>query len=218
MAFELKDYVDVHKRIEKFYEKYPEGSIQTEIVEKTDSLVVVKACVYRKPDDQRPSIAHSQLGIPGKTNYTRDSEIENAETSAVGRAIAFLGFEVKNGIASEQEVRNKKDVPSRAKASVPQETPREATLPFDDDAPPPPPAPKKLERPEWMKEAQLIAQKAGLRFKDIPALRLAETATATDVVDALKTWRLQLNIVELTDENVLAEWQKLIDSLEAVPA
>ena len=41
------------------------------------------------------------------TPYTRNSEIENAETSAWGRAIAACGIEVRRGIASADEVRNK---------------------------------------------------------------------------------------------------------------
>lgn len=168
MAFNMDDYVDVHKRIEKFYEKFPEGSVQTSIVRLDDHLVVMRAEVYRHPADERPAIAHSQLGIPGKTNYTRDSEIENAETSAVGRAIAFLGFEVKNGIASGQEVRNKiRD----------EETARE---------------PRKG-RPDWMNRAQALVQAAGLKFKDIPDLKIHPNATGADVENALVAWRIAIS-------------------------
>lgn len=106
MAF-ANDYVPVNERIEAFYAAHPEGSIQCEIHMLTDALVVMRATVYRDRDDPRPSVAHSMLGIPGKTNFTRGSEVENAETSAVGRAIAMLGFEVKRGMASREEVDNK---------------------------------------------------------------------------------------------------------------
>ena len=104
-------YVSVSERLEAFYKKYPDGSIQSDIVELTESRVVIKAFAYRKPDDPRPGIGHSQLGIPGKTNFTRGSELENAETSAWGRAIAALGFDVKGGVASKDEVDNKSDEP-----------------------------------------------------------------------------------------------------------
>ena len=105
--FDLTDYVPVNERIEAFIKSYPEGSIQSEIVELTDGRVTVKAYAYRTPDDPRPGTGHSSLEIPGSTPYTRGSEIENAETSAWGRAIAALGFEVKRGIASHEEIRNK---------------------------------------------------------------------------------------------------------------
>ena len=109
MAYDINDYVQVNERIEKFYQKYPEGSIQSEVV--TDlggadggTKITVKAYAYRSPDDQRPGTGHSWLEIPGKTNFTRGSELENAETSAWGRALAALGFEVKKSIASAEEV------------------------------------------------------------------------------------------------------------------
>ena len=109
MAFKdrMVDYVPVNERIEAFYSKHPEGTLQSEIVELTDTRVTVKAYAYRSDDDPRPGIGHSSLEIPGSTSFTRGSEIENAETSAWGRAIAALGFEVKRGLASHEEVRNK---------------------------------------------------------------------------------------------------------------
>jgi len=101
------DYVPVNERIEAFYAKHPEGSIQSEIVELTPDRVTVKAYAYRFLEDERPGIGHSSMDIPGSTSFTRGSEVENAETSAWGRAIAALGFEVKRGIATKEDVRNK---------------------------------------------------------------------------------------------------------------
>jgi hypothetical protein len=106
-GFNMDDYVPVSDRIGAFMESYPEGSLQSEIVELTESRVTIKAYAYRTPDDPRPGTGHSSLEIPGKTTFTRGSEIENAETSAWGRAIAALGFEVKRGVASREEVTNK---------------------------------------------------------------------------------------------------------------
>jgi hypothetical protein len=102
------DYVQVNERIVRFIEKFPDGSLQSEIVELTNERVVIRGIAYRNPDDPKPGVGHSWLEIPGKTPFTRGSEIENAETSAWGRALAALGFEVKRGIASLEEVRNKR--------------------------------------------------------------------------------------------------------------
>jgi hypothetical protein len=110
MAIDLSGYVDVAERVREFYAKYPDGSLQSEITTLTDSLVVVKAWAYRTPSDDRPAIGHSSLGIPGSTPYTKGSEIENAETSAWGRALAGLGFATKH-IASKEEVQNKQPAP-----------------------------------------------------------------------------------------------------------
>lgn len=100
-------YVEVKDRIAAFIAAFPQGSLQSEIVHLKDGLVVLKAYAFRSPDDPRPGIGHSQMAIPGPTSFTKDSEIENAETSAWGRAIAALGFEVKKSVASANEVRNK---------------------------------------------------------------------------------------------------------------
>lgn len=139
----MSDYVPVNERIESFVKSYPEGSIQSEIVELTSSRVTVKAYAYRTPEDPRPGVGHSSLEIPGSTPYTKGSEIENAETSAWGRAIAALGFEVKRGIASHEEVRNKTPQPSSARtpaaaSPVAEGVPPHASAPDDPyvDAPP----------------------------------------------------------------------------------
>lgn len=106
-GFNMDDYVGVNERILAFKEKYPEGVLQSEILTLTDKLVVVKGLAYKTPDDLRPGIGHSSLAIPGATPYTRGSELENAETSAWGRALAALGFEVKRSVASRNEVESK---------------------------------------------------------------------------------------------------------------
>lgn len=114
----LKDYVDVPTRIAKFYEKFPDGSLQSEMVHLGPELVIIKASAYRTADDARPGIGHSAMIIPGDTPYTEGSEVENAETSAWGRALAALGFEVKKGIASRNEIESKQQR-SETEAGVP---------------------------------------------------------------------------------------------------
>lgn len=114
----LKDYVQINERIVKFYDEHPEGSLQSEMILRTDAVVVMKAWAYRTPDDTKPGIGHSSCPIPGLTTYTKNSEIENAETSAWGRAIAALGFEVKRGIATQHEIDMKRtETPPPAPAS-----------------------------------------------------------------------------------------------------
>jgi len=115
--FALGDYVDVATRITEFREKHPDGSLQPADLSEPfrvvtiggDTFVCVVAAAYRAPDDQRPGIGMAYESYPGRTPYTRGSELQNAETSAWGRAIvAALAADTKRGgVASQDEVRNR---------------------------------------------------------------------------------------------------------------
>ena len=103
--FNLDDYVQVNERIEKFYEKYPDGSIQTEIISNQNGEIIFKAYAFRDREDTRPATGHA-MEREGSTYINKTSHIENCETSAVGRALAMLGFEIKKSVASREEVAN----------------------------------------------------------------------------------------------------------------
>jgi hypothetical protein len=113
MSFNLDDYVDVAERIRQFNEKYPEGSLQGKgfFIRDPDEKIIgyhYTAEAYRTPTDPRPGVGTAYEPIPGKTPYTRDSEVQNSETAAWGRAIVALGFHTKK-IASAEEVRARQD-------------------------------------------------------------------------------------------------------------
>jgi hypothetical protein len=106
------DYIDVATRIVEFREKFPQGSLQQVSYEFVNvngkDWIIYTAAAYRSPDDARPGIGTAWEPIPGPTNFTRDSEVQNAETAAWGRAmVAALAVDTKQGIASSQEVRNR---------------------------------------------------------------------------------------------------------------
>jgi len=73
------DYINVAQRIAAFHEKYPDGSLQSEILTLNDHEVLIRAQAFRTPDDARPGIGHAREPIPGSTPYTRGSEVENAQ-------------------------------------------------------------------------------------------------------------------------------------------
>ena len=108
MAYDnaLKDYVEVNVRIDKFYQKYPSGRIVTSIQSHENGVVIMKADVYRSTDDAVPSATGHAYEKEGSSYINKTSYIENCETSAVGRALAILGFEIKKSVASKEEVAN----------------------------------------------------------------------------------------------------------------
>jgi hypothetical protein len=112
------DYIDVATRIVEFREKFPNGALQPwkdpyiAEVKMPDgsikSFMVYSAAAYRSPEDTLPGVGYAWEPIPGPTNFTRDSELQNAETAAWGRAmVAALAVDTKKGIASSEEVRNR---------------------------------------------------------------------------------------------------------------
>jgi hypothetical protein len=102
-----KKYVLVSDRILYFNETYPEGSIVTELIsEPSDERVVVKALVYPVGGHEgaRVYTAYSQAKW-GDGPVNKTSAIENAETSAVGRALAMMGIGVIDSVASADEMK-----------------------------------------------------------------------------------------------------------------
>ena len=122
MPVDLSGYVDVKTRIRMFLEKYPDGRLVTDRVEIWQDVepprVVVKALAYRAPDDPLPAVGWSWLILPGTSNFTRGSEIENCETSAWGRAIGALGIGIDASIASSDEVAGKQNDAPKPEPSV----------------------------------------------------------------------------------------------------
>jgi len=125
-GIDLGDYVEVKDRIRLFYELFGSGRLVTEDVTiLTDPAgkqrVMVKALAYRTVDDPHPGVGHSWMEIPGRTPYTNGSEIENAETSAWGRAIGSLGILIAGSIATTNEIESKGGTtpPPRATATQP---------------------------------------------------------------------------------------------------
>jgi hypothetical protein len=116
--FDLGDYVDVNERLAWFFEHYPEGSLQADILERGDDYVLIKALAYRSPSDARPGSGMASEPVPGRTPYTKDSEVMVGETSAWGRALAAIGAPTKGSIASRQEVANRRSSPAAGPGGV----------------------------------------------------------------------------------------------------
>jgi hypothetical protein len=106
MRFNPDEYISVSERIEKFYAKHPSGRIITSVAEhdRESGFVLMRAEVYREPDDALPAATGHAYELRSAGHVQAGSYVEVCETSAVGRALALLGFEVKRGVASREEV------------------------------------------------------------------------------------------------------------------
>jgi hypothetical protein len=134
-GFNMDDYVDVAERVQQFYAKYPDGRLCTVLVKYAQwpsDGIFVQAEAYRTADDPHPGVGSAWEPVPGKTSFTRDSEVQNAETAAWGRAIASVGIATKK-IASADEVRARRPESPRSVSARPARAPK---APSNASAPP----------------------------------------------------------------------------------
>ena len=108
-----KQYAEVHERIKHFRGEpnYASLGISTEVLEwdKDKEEIIIRASIYDTSSDiggiLASGIAHERRddkqSFVNKTSY-----VENAETSAIGRALACMGIGIEDAYASAFEVAN----------------------------------------------------------------------------------------------------------------
>ena len=102
--FNLADYEPVEVRLEKFIKDYPAFRISTELEVVEATRYIVKAYLFK---DSQDSVAWA-TGYAEETVTTRGvnqtSALENCETSAIGRALAYAGYAPKGKRPSREEM------------------------------------------------------------------------------------------------------------------
>lgn len=108
--FSLSDYETVEERIKRFYADNPDGRIITEnltsVADRSVSTWVIRAEVFLTAGDQAnqlPKASGLAFEIDGGNGANQTSALENAETSAIGRALANAGYS-GNKRASREEM------------------------------------------------------------------------------------------------------------------
>jgi hypothetical protein len=90
--FDLSQYETVDQRLEKFWIKYPDGAIITEMVAYKDDRYIFKASVYKTYADPLPfATGFAEETVSGR-GVNATSACENAESSAIGRALHTGGI------------------------------------------------------------------------------------------------------------------------------
>lgn len=88
----IEDYEPVSSRLARFWEKHPEGRVITKLITFEGDRVIVQADIYVDREDDRPIATDFAEEIRGSNNVNKTSHIENACTSAIGRALADCDF------------------------------------------------------------------------------------------------------------------------------
>ena len=104
--FNLSEYQTVQERIDLFWQRYPAGRINVELVSFTPEQVVFKAEIFANRDEVDPITVDFAEERLGSSPVNKTSFVENCATSAVGRAISMLGgeFSPKGKRPSQQEM------------------------------------------------------------------------------------------------------------------
>ena len=103
-TLDLASYAPVAERITLFYETFPRGRIITELVSRTERDVVFRALVYRDASDTHAAATGWAAEREGDGEINTVACLENTETSAIGRALANLGFTASRERPSAEEM------------------------------------------------------------------------------------------------------------------
>lgn len=102
---QLANYEMVEDRLKRFWEKCPNGRIDTEVINVLfdGKGVMVKAYLYEHRDDKHPVATGIALDYLGKGSFADACYTELAETSAIGRAIANSPYQSKKANRPSRE-------------------------------------------------------------------------------------------------------------------
>lgn len=113
MSF-LQDYEPVEDRLRAFWNEHEDGHIETELVHHADGEYIFKATIWRHGEDRPAATGYARDAVNSLPPNMKASALEVAETSAIGRALANLGYAPKGRRPSREEMSKASASPSSA--------------------------------------------------------------------------------------------------------
>ena len=113
-----KNYTEVKDRVMFFRSeaKYKNWRIVTEPLQLDEKIAIFKTSIFDADSNLMSTGTAMEMANKGFIN--KDSHIENAETSSVGRALGFLGIGIVGGIATADEIKAKPSITDEQKAEL----------------------------------------------------------------------------------------------------
>ena len=184
-----KKYAEVSERILAFRKLNPNGRIITEIIDKTENDVTIKATIIGE-DEKELATGYASEVKKGLVNSI--SMLENCETSAIGRALGFCGFGIDNGIASGQDMQKVEEYKKRNKK---EEIYNNMFISYD----------------EAVKIVKIaineLCRKQGVIVSDLSSIINRELWTTLEELNLQQLKRLELELAQINNKN--HRWHEL---------
>lgn len=189
------DYEPVDNRIHRFYATHPEGRIITDlhsVIRNSDGSTrqyIFKAEVFRDTKSPIPDAVGFAEETVGVSTGPRASLLETCETSAIGRALANLGFSPKGFRPSAEEMQkaSRHSHPASIPAAAKNDSEANEPHPFDDERVEEQPKSfgiKGLATEKQVNFAKSLARKKGYAVEIDPSMSVGDMAR---FIDHLKT-------------------------------
>ena len=102
--FNLDEYTTVRERVIEFWKRYPNGRIETEILEWSDKRFIVAARLYRETTDEKPFTTGLANEVITDRGVNKDFALENGATSAIGIACGHANIGIDKHKPSREEM------------------------------------------------------------------------------------------------------------------
>jgi hypothetical protein len=181
MAFDLSNYETVETRLNRFWETYPDGRVETTLMNYDGDTCIVRSVIWKHRDDAHPTATGYAHEIHTDRGVNATSFVENCETSSLGRCLANMGFATQGKRPSREEMqkveRQGGQVASSAHVHIPQgafSTPKQQGYI------------KKLAKDANMDDLNLLEFIQRTVNRDDAVLELLKSHEASAVIEALK--------------------------------
>jgi hypothetical protein len=181
MAFDLSNYETVETRLNRFWETYPDGRVETTLMNYDGDTCIVRSVIWKHRDDAHPTATGYAHEIHTDRGVNATSFVENCETSSLGRCLANMGFATQGKRPSREEMqkveRQGGQVASSAQVHTPQgafSTPKQQGYI------------KKLAKDANMDDLNLLEFIQRTVNRDDAVLELLKSHEASAVIEALK--------------------------------
>jgi hypothetical protein len=181
MAFDLSNYETVETRLNRFWETYPDGRVETTLMNYDGDTCIVRTVIWKHRDDANPTATGYAHEIHTDRGVNATSFIENCETSSIGRALANMGFATQGKRPSREEMQKVERQGGQVASSAQVHTPSGAFA-----TPKQTGYIKKLAKDANMDDLNLLEFIQRTVNRDDAVLELLKSHEASAVIEALK--------------------------------